>query len=81
MDAQIDHDGKDTGYDAKAWTASVGYEYGLSERTTLYCGAGYRDRKVDGCPLRRELQAPAEELRRGRRSRPQLLIASARCLT
>lgn len=48
MDAQIDHEGKDSGLDAKAWTASVGYEYGLSERTTLYCGAGYRDRKVDG---------------------------------
>ena len=33
--------------DLKAYTASVGYEYALSKRTTLYTGMGYVQREVE----------------------------------
>ena len=32
--------------DIKAYTASVGYEYALSKRTTLYTGMGYVQREI-----------------------------------
>ncbi len=33
--------------DIKAYSASVGYEYALSKRTTIYTGAGYLKRELD----------------------------------
>lgn len=49
MDGEVDANVSDVYFDGdiKAYTASVGYEYALSKRTTVYTGAGYTQRELD----------------------------------
>ncbi|MDY4163614.1 MAG: porin, partial [Sutterella sp.] len=47
MDGDVDYADQTKVADLKAYTLSLGYEYSLSKRTTLYSGAGYVKRELD----------------------------------
>ena len=47
MDGDFDYATDGQIGDIKAYSASIGYEYALSKRTTLYTGAGYLKRELD----------------------------------
>lgn len=47
MDGDFDYATDGQIGDMKAYSASVGYEYALSKRTTIYSGAGYLKRELD----------------------------------
>lgn len=47
MDGDFDYATDGQIGDLKAYSASIGYEYALSKRTTLYTGAGYLKRELD----------------------------------
>lgn len=46
-DGDVDYADVSKAGDVKAYTVSLGYEYSLSKRTTLYSGAGYVKRELD----------------------------------
>lgn len=46
--------------DIKAYSASIGYEYSLSKRTTLYTGAGYLQRELEASVDHTNIDAKAE---------------------
>lgn len=53
MDADADIE-QQRAMDAKVYTASLGYQYNLSARTSVYTGAGYVQRELEGNKIKLE---------------------------